>query len=147
MTLIRDHSPSVGTSRRLALLVCICAATLAGCATRGTTSSGIFEPYRTDLPQGNYLTSEMLSRVQPGMTKAAVRLTLGTPLLNEMFRPDRWIYVFRYQHPNGDSVSRHAIVYFKDDRVERIEADDMPSREDPNDPALPGFRPKPSRVQ
>ena len=36
----------------------------------------------------------------------------------------------------------HVIVYFKDELVERIEADQMPSREDPNDPALPGFRPK-----
>ncbi len=142
MTLNSDQSPPARARRLLALLIFIGAAALTGCAARGTTSSGIFEPYRTDLPQGNYLTSEMLSRVQPGMPKAAVRLALGTPLLNEMFRPDRWIYVFRYQHPSGDAVTRHAIVYFKDDLVERIEADQMPSREDPNDPALPGFRPQ-----
>ena len=142
MTLNSVQSPPARARRLLALLICVCAATLAGCAARGTTSSGIFEPYRTDLPQGNYVTSEMLSKVQPGMPKAAVRLALGTPLLNEMFRTDRWIYVFRYQHPSGDAITRHVIVYFKDELVERIEADQMPSREDPNDPALPGFRPK-----
>ena len=147
MTENSPQLPSVRANRLLAALLCVGAAALAGCASKDPGSSGIFAPYRTDIPQGNYVTSEMLARVQPGMNKTAVKLALGTPLLNEMFRPDRWIYVFRYQHPSGDSVTRKAIVYFKGDVVERVEADQMPSREDPNDPALPGFRPKPAKSQ
>ena len=32
-------------------------------------------------------------------------------------------------------------IRFEDDRVAAIEADRLPERDDPNDPALPGYQP------
>lgn len=116
---------------------------LAGCASSDTTRSGLLEPYRTDLPQGNYVTREMLDRVSLGMSKAEVRRALGSPLLTDVFLPDRWNYVFSYRHRNGRVDLRRVIVQFNaQERVSLIEADQLPEVEAPSDPALPGFRPE-----
>jgi outer membrane protein assembly factor BamE len=111
----------------------------AACASR--TGSGLFAPYRIDIPQGNYVTQEMVDQVKPGMRRQQVRAALGSPLLDQTFRENRWDYVFRYQHADGRSEMRRVTVFFKDDVVSDIRADDLPAREDPSDPALPGFKP------
>lgn len=113
----------------------------AGCAQHDPNRSGLFEPYRTDLPQGNYLTQQTLAQVKEGMSREQVRFALGTPLLRHVFHPDRWDYVFRYQFPNGRAELRRATIVFRDDRVAAIEAEALPAKEDPDDPALPGYRP------
>lgn len=126
---------------RLAPFVLLASLVAGGCAQRDPNRSGLLEPYRTDLPQGNYLTKETLDQVKPGMTRDQVRFALGTPLLRHVFHPDRWDYVFRYQFPNGRAELRRATIVFRDDRVAAIEADALPPKEDPTDPALPGYRP------
>jgi len=125
------------TGLRVALALAAALAT-AGCASGSGESSGIFQPYRFDLPQGNYVTSEMLDQVRPGMTREQVRAALGTPLLDQMFRTDRWDYVYRYTHPSRRAEQRSVTIYFEDDRVARIRADELPLRDDASDPALPG---------
>lgn len=128
--------------RPLAVLAVLAAASLAaGCSINDPNRSGLLQPYRIDLPQGNYLTRETVDRVKEGMTRDQVRFLLGTPLLRDMFHPDRWDYVFRYKFPSGDVEQRKVTVRFRDDRVTSIEADPLPEREDPSDPALPGYRP------
>src|SRR5690606_24560152 len=53
----------------LALALAIAGASLLGaCASRDSSRSGFFEPHRIDLPQGNYITGEMLDKVKPGMS-------------------------------------------------------------------------------
>ncbi|NLD69828.1 MAG: outer membrane protein assembly factor BamE [Limnobacter sp.] len=130
--------------RRLALGGLFAAVGLAsaGCASKDPNRSGLFEPFRIDLPQGNYLTREQVDQVREGMTRDQVRFLLGTPLLGQVFHTDRWDYVFRYTHPNGQSETRRVTVRFDDERVASIQADPLPLREDMNDPALPGYRPQ-----
>lgn len=125
---------------RSATVIALALAAMAfgGCGTQRSDRSGLFEPYRTDLPQGNYVTREMLDQVQPGMARAQVRAALGSPLLEPMFRADRWDYVFRYLHASGRSEQRRVTIHFSEDKVASIEADELPLREDPTDPALPG---------
>jgi outer membrane protein assembly factor BamE len=115
----------------------------AGCASERQDRTGLFVPYRIDLPQGNYVTREMLSQVREGATREQVRAVMGVPLLNSMFHNDRWDYVFRYQRPSGQAELRRVVIRFKDDRVASVEADELPEREDASDPALPGYRPRP----
>jgi len=117
------------------------AALVAACSMNDPNRSGLLQPYRVDLPQGNYLTRETVDRVQEGMTREQVRFLLGTPLLRDLFHPDRWDYVFRYKFPNGDVEQRKVTIRFRDDRVAAVEADPLPQREDPSDPALPGYKP------
>lgn len=133
---------AAGAPMRVACaLAAVAVALLAGgCGTSRNNASGLFEPYRIDLPQGNYLTREMLDKVTTGMPRDQVRFTLGMPLLNPIFRTDRWDYVFRYQHPNGKAELRRVTILFKDEKVESITADPLPVRDDTSDPALPGYR-------
>jgi outer membrane protein assembly factor BamE len=126
-------------------LVLSCTVALVACASTDRSRSGILEPYRIDVPQGNYVDQTMLDQVKPGMTRDQVRFALGTPLLVDPFRPERWDYVFRFQHPNGLADLRRATVYFADNRVARVEADALPAADDGTDPALPGFRRKQGR--
>ena len=63
--------------------------TFGGCSTSRDRSSGLFEAYKIDLPQGNYVTREMLDKVTTGMSREQVRFTLGSPLLNPLFRRNR----------------------------------------------------------
>ena len=82
-----------------------------------------FSAYRIDIQQGNVVTQQMVSKVKPGMTRAQVRFALGTPLLLDAFHPDRWDYVYYFEKPNEPRVYRHVAVYFKGDRLDRLEGD------------------------
>jgi outer membrane protein assembly factor BamE len=113
---------------------------LAACRAPDPDRSGVLEPYRVSIPQGNYLTKENLGQVRPGMTPEQVRFALGTPLVQDPFRPDRWDYVFRFQRANGQAVLRRATVVFEDAKVARVEDVGLPERDDPTDQALPGAR-------
>ncbi|MGD9942780.1 MAG: outer membrane protein assembly factor BamE [Burkholderiaceae bacterium] len=128
--------------RALALAAALAAiAALTACGTRDPNRSGLLQPYRIDLPQGNYLTRTQVDQVKEGMTREQVRFVLGSPLLRHVFQPDRWDYVFRYQFPNGNSELRRVTVRFANDLVSGVEADELPLKEDASDPALPGYRP------
>ncbi|HRO61710.1 MAG TPA: outer membrane protein assembly factor BamE [Burkholderiaceae bacterium] len=136
-----SHPPSLRTLALASLLAGVVLASV-GCASKDPNRSGLLEPFRIDLPQGNYLTREQVDQVREGMTRDQVRFLLGTPLLGHVFHTDRWDYVFRFTHPNGQSETRRVTVRFADERVASIQADPLPLREDMNDPALPGYRPQ-----
>lgn len=86
-----------------------------------------FTGYRIDIQQGNAVTQEMVSKLKPGMTRAQVRFVLGTPLIVDAFRTDRWDYVYYFDQPNKPRVYRHLVVVFKGDRLERFEGDTLPA--------------------
>lgn len=137
----RAARPTPGRHRAYRLLgAALASSLLAACSMNDPNRSGLLQPYRIDLPQGNYLTRESVDRVEVGMTREQVRFLLGTPLLRDLFHPDRWDYVFRYKFPSGDVEQRRVTIHFRDDRVATIEADPLPQREDPSDPALPGYQ-------
>ena len=139
-------NPLSRPSARSPLTVSISAAALvstllaAGCAARSPDRRGLLEPYRISIPQGNYVTKEMLDQVKPGITPDQVRFALGTPLVRDLFHPNRWDYVFRFQRASGRADQRHATVFFDNGKVVRVEQTGLPERDDPNDQALPGAR-------
>jgi outer membrane protein assembly factor BamE len=126
------------TSSAAVLLMLLLAA---GCASSDRSRSGFLEPYKFSIPQGNYLNQQMLDQVREGMSREQVRMAIGSPLLTDIFHPHRWDYVFRFQYPNGDAELRKVTIEFREDRVASIKADPLPARDDPNDPALPGYQP------
>ncbi|HSD42285.1 MAG TPA: outer membrane protein assembly factor BamE [Burkholderiales bacterium] len=80
--------------------------------------------YRMEIQQGNYLTQEMVSQLQAGMTRDQVRFVLGTPLLMDIFHDNRWDYVYRRQRANSREVEeRRLSVFFENDRLVRVEGD------------------------
>lgn len=87
----------------------------------------LLTPYKMEIQQGNVITQEMVARLERGMTRAQVRFTLGTPLVVDPFRADRWDYVYQLVKGGVIIEQRHITVVFKDDRLERIEGDVVPA--------------------
>lgn len=108
---------------------------LAGCGS--TPVLPTLTPYKIDIQQGNYVTQEMVSKLKPGMTRAQVRFILGTPLVVDPFREDRWDYVYLYRKGGELVEHRRFAVIFKDDKLVRIEGDVVPAAVD----SAPGARP------
>ncbi len=145
-----SHPRPPHRSRSVAATLCavVLAALSAGCAQGDPRQrSGIFSPYKIEVPQGNYVDMAMLRQVKEGMTRDQVRFALGTPLLVDPFRPDRWDYVFRFQHPNGSADVRRATVFFAEGRVQQVTSDALPESDEGADPALPGYRRKQGRFR
>ena len=105
----------------------IVALLLAACASESSLRSyvpQIVTPYRIDIQQGNFITSDMVQKLAVGQTREQVRFILGTPLLVDIFRANRWDYVFRSSKGWNEAEKRKLIVYFDaGGRVERWEAD------------------------
>lgn len=102
--------------------------------------------HKIDIEQGNYVTQDKLDNLKQGMTKAQVKMLLGTPLLMDIFHADRWDYYFD-NAPGGKTVAhKHLAVYFKDDKVERWVGDanpppPAPVRAEAEPPAAPKAEP------
>lgn len=99
--------------RGLSLLAAVAVGLLMGCV------------HRIDIQQGNFLESKDIDRVAVGMTRVQVRALLGTPMVADPFTSTRWDYVYylkrgRWHKPD----QRHFIVFFADDKVERIDRSD-----------------------
>lgn len=53
--------------------------------------------YRPQIQQGNVVTPEMLSRIQPGMNEAQVRYIMGNPVLVNIFSTNHLDYIYTLQ--------------------------------------------------
>jgi outer membrane protein assembly factor BamE len=82
-----------------------------------------FAPYRIDVRQGNYIDESMLAQLKPGMTREQVRFVLGSPLVADVFRSNRWDYVYRFKPGHGDVRQRAISVFFVNDQFDRVEGD------------------------
>ena len=83
--------------------------------------------YRMDIQQGNVVTQEMVSKLQPGMTRSQVRFVLGTPLLTDIFHNDRWDYVYYLEKDGRRLEERKMVAVFSGDKLVRIEGDVVPA--------------------
>lgn len=98
------------------------ALSLIGCgATLPTVKS-----YKMDIQQGNVVTSEMLLKLRPGMTKSQVKFIMGTPLLVDSFRTNRWDYFYQLRKRGSVVSQRRVILDFEDDLLKRVRGDVVP---------------------
>jgi outer membrane protein assembly factor BamE len=114
---------------RASLITALCAGLL-GCAGFDGASlrvASIVSPYRIDIVQGNFVSSEQIALLKPGMDRQQVRDLLGTPLLQSVFHGDRWDYVFTFKRQGEEPQLRKVAVFFKGGALERFEADTLPS--------------------
>lgn len=103
-------------------------AAAAGCQSVADRMPNFLKPYEPDVQQGNVVTKEMVEQLTAGMTREQVRFLLGTPALASVFHQDRWDYVYRLKRGNSNEIqARRLVVYFKDNRLERFESDEMPN--------------------
>jgi outer membrane protein assembly factor BamE len=125
-TLFRATHGAGGAARAAVLALAVAGAS--GCATadRYVPSWRSFGVYKIDVNQGNYLSQDMVDKLNVGMTQQQVRQLLGTPLVASPFRPDRWDYVYEYARQGQVVEHRNFTVWFADSKVARWEGDEMP---------------------
>jgi len=80
-------------------------------------------PHKIEIQQGNAITTEMLSKLKPGMTPNQVRFVLGTPLVVDPFRNDRWDYVYHLEKSGKIVDQRRISVIFENERLKGVEGD------------------------
>lgn len=85
------------------------------------------KPYKAEVVQGNFVSSEQVAALRAGMPKTQVRNILGTPLLTDLFHADRWDYVFTIESKGKVTQPRRLTVYFKGDTLAKWDGDTMSS--------------------
>lgn len=78
-------------------------------------------PYRTDVQQGNIITSDLIEKLQIGMNQREVSYLLGSPLLIDPFHHDRWDYYYSLKSVDSPNEQRRLTLFFKDDNLLRID--------------------------
>ena len=77
--------------------------------------------YRASISQGNLIKQDDLDQVEVGMTRNQVRFLLGTPMIDDPFRANRWDYVYYLVIGRDDpSFQRWVSIFFVDDKVSEI---------------------------
>ena len=80
-------------------------------------------PHRIDVQQGNALDQESVAKLKPGLNRSQVRFLLGTPLLVDPFRTNRWDYVYTFYKGGKLAEQKRITLFFEDDILQRIEGD------------------------
>ena len=112
----RMNSSTLARPPRLILSLLVATLLLAGCV------------YRMNIQQGNFLEGRTVDQLQVGMTRSQVRYLLGTPMVPDAFDKERWDYLYYFKKGHlHKPEERHLIVYFKDDKVERFERNNIPN--------------------
>jgi len=77
--------------------------------------------YKMDVQQGNALTNEAVSQLAKGMSKDEVASLLGTPLLHDNFRNNRWDYIYFAQKGRSEKPKQQGItLFFQNDRLVEV---------------------------
>lgn len=113
----------------ISCLVLIVNLGLLGCASKGqgdvASQSSVFSRlpfvYKMTVQQGNIITPEMVAALEPGMSKRQVRFLLGTPLLTDIFYPDRWDYTYTVRRGHEPIEMKRLTLFFENDALARIE--------------------------
>lgn len=80
-------------------------------------------PYRIDVQQGNVVTQEMLSKLRVDMSRAQVKYVLGTPLVADLFHPDRWDYYYKFDKAGNPRERRRLTLVFEDEKLKGVIGD------------------------
>ncbi len=73
------------------------------------------------MQQGNVVSEEMIEKLKPGMTKSQVLFVLGSPLIMDAFRDNRWDYVYLFREKGELIEQKRMTVFFEDDMLVNIE--------------------------
>ena len=85
--------------------------------------SGLIEPYKLDIEQGNAITQEEFESLYTGMTRTEVLKTIGAPVMKDPFHADRWDYIYRQKPGKGRVRDSHFTLYFRDEILVKIDGE------------------------
>lgn len=73
--------------------------------------------YRMEVQQGNALSNEAVSQLKRGMNKEEVASLLGTPLLQDNFRSNRWDYIYYTLRGKTSSKKQNLTLHFQNNSL------------------------------
>ncbi len=85
------------------------------------SSCSIFRTHKLDIDQGNIISEDEVSRLHTGMTTADVKNVMGSPVLTNVFTPNKIIYIYTFQEGHGTRQDKRLILSFYRGRLENIE--------------------------
>jgi outer membrane protein assembly factor BamE len=75
--------------------------------------------YEVDVQQGNKLEPQDVERIEVGMTRNQVKFLLGTPVVDDIFRDDRWDYIYYYRPGRSNNPERRWLIVWFDGNIVR----------------------------
>ena len=108
----------------------LCLTLLSGC------NSELLTIYKIDVQQGNAVEVEKVEQLTIGMTKEQVKFLLGSPMLTDIFHPERCDYVYFLIPGYGEQERRHVSIIFSGDKIIEIVKSEMPTNPDENQATL-----------
>ena len=93
------------------------------------SACGAISGYKPTIEQGNIYTSEDIERLSIGMSKAQCAYILGNPILDSVYKNNRWNYVYTLK-PRGSNLTykKYAILYFDEqDNLTDIKLSNKPA--------------------
>ncbi len=121
---------------RTLLVSLLCALTLTSVTACGFV--GFPGAYRINVEQGNIIDQAKVDKLKIGMSRRQVRFILGTPLVEDSFNQDRWDYRHTIRNGKNSLLDERLTVFFKGDKLDRIEGDFTPGGGKPEMPAPSG---------
>ncbi|ARS52157.1 outer membrane protein assembly factor BamE [Kushneria konosiri] len=77
--------------------------------------------YKRDLPQGNLITPDMVSQLQPGMSRQQVVQIMGSPLMYNAFDDSLWNYVYRLKDADDNITEKQVSLVFNGNQLADIQ--------------------------
>lgn len=114
--------------RNSILFVLVVASLESGCGAKLPS----VKPFKMEVQQGNVVTSKMLLQLRPGMTRSQVRYIMGTPLIVDSFRDNRWDYFYELRKEGKVIEKRRVVLDFDKDSLVSVRGDVIPSAENPD---------------
>jgi outer membrane protein assembly factor BamE len=84
-------------------------------------SACMLAPHKIEMQQGNFVDQEAVAKLKVGMTRSQVRFLLGTPLVTDVFHPQRWDYVYMTGKAGDVRPRGRVAVVFEGDKLIRID--------------------------
>ena len=97
----------------------LCLTLLSGC------SGKLFTIHKIDVQQGNAVEVEKVEQLAVGMTKEQVEFLLGSPMLTDIFHPERWDYIYYLIPGYGEKERRHVSIIFNGNKIIEIVKSEM----------------------
>lgn len=97
---------------------------VASCSTILNNLPGV---YTIDVQQGNIIEQSMIDQLRPGMTKRQVLYIMGSPMLKDPFREDRWDYLYSNQPGGEPRQQKKTTLIFDGDNIIGVQGDFKPS--------------------
>lgn len=82
--------------------------------------------YTLEIQQGNIVEQAMVDQLRPGMNKRQVLYIMGSPMLNDVFHPQRWDYVYYDKSNDEEKVQKKLSLFFDNEQLIGIQGDMRP---------------------